>query len=117
MTDKELECQVDEQTERENDADQRGDAHELCNKLGRIAVEQARDAAIHAVPAPAVIARAVREEAYRQHAPQAVRAVYGNGANRIVNLEDVLEEGAAQANQNAGDSADDGGTQRADKST
>src|SRR6266566_3311978 len=109
MPDKELECQVDEQTERENDADQRGDAHELCNKLGRIAVEQARDAAIHAVPAPAVIARAVREEAYRQHAPQAVRAVYGNGANRIVNLEDVLEERAAQADQHTGTQADDAG--------
>src|SRR5260370_38099376 len=103
MPDEELERQIDDHADGEDDADQRRDTHELCHKLARIAVEQARDAPVYAVPASAVVAGAVCEQPDGEHAPQPVGAVHGNGANSIVNFEDVLEEAAASANQEAGE--------------
>src|SRR3954453_14540991 len=96
-----LEHHVDGEAEREDDPEQRGDAHQLRRQLARVAVEESGDGTAHAVPASAVIARSVREETYRQDSPQSVRAVDRDGADRIVHLEDVLDESHRHADEDA----------------
>src|SRR3954463_15881242 len=111
-----LEHHVDREAEREDDAEQRGDAHELRRQLARVAVEESGDGTADAVPASAVVARSVREQTYRQGSPESVHAVDRDGANRIVHLQDVLDDGHGDAHEYARDEADDGRARRADES-
>ena len=62
VTDEELDRQVYEHADREHNADQCRDAHQLRDKLAGVAVEQARDVARHAVPASAVVARSIGKQ-------------------------------------------------------
>ena len=72
-----------------------------------VAVEQARDVARHAVPRAAVVALAIGEEAHRDDAPDAVGAMNGDRADRIVHLQHALDELARDAHEHAGHEADD----------
>ena len=80
-------------------ADQRCHADQLRDQLARIAVEQAGDDTVHAVPGAAVVALAVGEQTDGDHAPQAVGAVHRNGADRIVDLHHLLDELDREADQ------------------
>ena len=60
------------------------------DELAWVAVEQAADGARDAVEA--VTVGAVGEQAERDHAPQAVDAVDGRRADRVVDLELALDE-------------------------
>jgi len=75
MPDEELDRQIDDQANREHDADQRRDAHELSDQLAGISIEEARNAAGNAVPTSSIVARAVGEQTDREHAPEAVGSV------------------------------------------
>ena len=52
LPDEEFEREVDEEAEREDETDQRGDAHELRGKLAGVTVEQPGNRAGDSVPAP-----------------------------------------------------------------
>ena len=54
------------------------------------------------------------EQADRDGAPDAVDHMHGHGADRIVDLGDVIEEFDAQDDQDAGNEADEEGTERRD---
>ena len=84
-------------------------ADQLRHQLARIAVEQARHRAVHAVPGAAVVTLAVGEQAHRDDAPESVGAVDRDGAHRIVDLHDFLDELNREAHQHAGDQSDDDG--------
>src|SRR5229473_7112871 len=92
VPDEVLEHHVDGEAQREDDAEQGGDTHQLRSELGCISVEQTRHVAGDAVPASAVVAGAVGKEADRQYAPQSVGAVDRDGAYRVVHLEHALDE-------------------------
>src|SRR5438552_9236193 len=115
LADEEVDEGVEDVGEGEDHPHQRAHADQLGHELARVTVEEPRDRAVHSVPAPAVVAGAVREEADAQHAPQAAGPVHRGRAHRIVDLHDPLEELDAQADEHAGREADDGGADGVDE--
>ena len=102
--------EVDDEAEREHKTDQRRDADQLRGKLAGVSVEQTRYRTGHSVPAATVVAGAVCEETDGKHAPQAACTVDRDSADWIIHLQHVLDERNADANQHAGDEADDAGS-------
>src|SRR5581483_9983611 len=70
-----LDDRIEDVREREDHADERADTDQLRDELPGVAVEESGDRAVDAVPAAAVIASPVGEEADAQHAPEAARPV------------------------------------------
>ena len=77
------------------------DRDQLSDELSATAVEQAGDVAGDAVEA--VTVGAVGEQAEGDHAPRAVDAVDGRGADRVVNLHDTLDEDDGADDKEASD--------------
>src|SRR5207249_3106623 len=77
LADEEVDEGVEDVGEGEDHPHQRAHADQLGHELARVAVEKPRDRAVHPVPAPAVVAGAVREEADAEHAPEATGPVHG----------------------------------------
>src|SRR5205807_7635305 len=78
---------------------------QLCQELAAVAVQQSFDVAGDTVPARSVCA--VGEDADCEHAPRAVEAMDRNGAARVIDVGDVVEEPYAEAHEEAGDDADE----------
>src|SRR4051794_24353594 len=70
LADADVDEPVGNEAQRKDEAYQRGDAHELRDKLAGVSVEKALHVAAHTVPSAAV--RAVGEKAGRDHAPESV---------------------------------------------
>ena len=79
----------------------------LGQELAGVAVEQALDGAVDAVPLVAV--GAVGEQAHRQHPPGAVDAVDRDGPAGVVDVGHVVEEPHPEADQQPGDDSDHAG--------
>src|SRR5262249_60816440 len=90
---------VNKMVDGEDAADGREAADHLRHDLTRTAVEDPGHGAPPPVPAPAIVARAVGEEAYRQDAPEPARAVHRDRPDRVVDLHDPLDELDAQPHQ------------------
>src|SRR5215470_14861341 len=69
LAEEELERKVQQEAECENKSQQSRDTDELSSKLAGVTIEQASDRTSHAVPASAIIARAICEQSDREHAP------------------------------------------------
>src|SRR5512146_1156599 len=93
----EIENPVERVAEAEDKANQSDDTHELRNQLARITVEQAGNGSSDAVPGATVVACAVSEQANREHAPKSAGAVDRDRADRIIDLQSVLDERNAHA--------------------
>src|SRR6267378_6844977 len=79
-------------------------ADDLGNELARPAVEQSAHRSLDAVePVPV---RPVGKEAHAEDAPGPARAVHGNRADRIVDLQRALDVEHGPAHEHAGDGAD-----------
>src|SRR5437762_9592694 len=115
LADEDVDDDVEHVREREGHADQRAHADELRQELPRVAVEEARDGAVDAVPAAAVVARPVGEEAHAEDAPEAASPGYRGRAHGVVDLHHALEELDAQADEHAGREADDRRADRVDE--
>ena len=107
-----VENPVQHKAEGEDEADQRRDANDLRHQLAGISIEQSGYGAGNAVPGAAIVAGAVGKQTDGEHAPQAAGAVHRDGADWIVDFEEVLNKDDAEADQDAGDKADDGGARR-----
>ena len=97
----------------EDKAKQRAYADQLRDQLAGITVEKPSNAAIDAVPAAAIVGGTVGKQSHGDHAPQPAGSVDRNSAHGIVHPDDPVDELDAQADQYAGDQADDGGSDRA----
>ena len=101
----------------EHEAKQGTYADELRYQLARAtAVEQPRDGTVDTIPASAVVGGPVGEQTHGDDAPEAVGAVDRDGADRIVDLKNALDELDADAYEKSSDKADDDGTDGADES-
>src|SRR5207249_3983645 len=73
--------EIEDKAQRKDEANERGDAHELCNELAAVPIEQASHRPGHTVPRTSVITLAVRKQSDRNHTPKAVCTVYGDRAH------------------------------------
>ena len=112
LTKDDVEDPIEDEAEGEDEADQRCDADELRHQLAGISIEQAGDGAGNAIPGAAIVTGAVSEQADGEHTPESAGSVDRDGADWIVDFEVILNKGDAEADQHAGDEADDGGASR-----
>lgn len=112
-----VENPVENEAEGEHEAHQSCATNELRHQLAAavVPIEQAGYGTVHTVPRSAIVAGAVGKESDGEYTPQSVRSMYRDGAHRIVNFEKVLDKRAAEADEHAGDQADDGCAKGADK--
>ena len=100
LSDDEVNRHVRDIGEGEDKAQQSRHADQLGHQLRGISVKQSLDAV-----------GAIGKQADRDDSPKPVGAVNRDGADRIIHAQNAVNEFDADADQQAGDEADDGGSQ------